>query len=91
MVIIAVIGVIPVFMGPAILSATTVSGAMVMGLAPIFIFWNRPAPRLSFWLPVLAGVALVESVNRPLVRGSKRARAQPIAARHVGANAHRGT
>lgn len=54
---ITVIGTIPVFLDPAILSATTVSGTMVLGLAPVFLFWNRTVPKLSFHLPVWGGIA----------------------------------
>lgn len=56
MILIAVIGTIPVFFNPEILSATTISGTMVMGLAPIFIFWHLKAPKLSFHLPIWFGV-----------------------------------
>jgi Na+/proline symporter len=63
MVFIVILGTIPVFLGPEILSATTVSGAMVAGLAPIFCLWRLKAPPLSFWLSVgfglLCGFALV--------------------------------
>ncbi|MFK8163019.1 MAG: sodium:solute symporter [Lewinella sp.] len=63
MVLITVLGTIPVFLGPEILSATTVSGAMVAGLAPVFCLWWLKAPPLSFWLSVgfglLCGFALV--------------------------------
>ena len=60
---ITVLGTIPVFLNPAILSATTVSGAMVAGLAPVFCLWWVKAPPLSFWLSVgfglLCGFVLV--------------------------------
>ena len=63
MVAIVVLGTIPVFLGPEILSATTVSGAMVAGLAPVFCLWWVKAPPLSFWLSVgfglLCGFTLV--------------------------------
>jgi hypothetical protein len=63
MILITILGTIPVFLGPEILSATTVSGAMVAGLAPVFCLWNVKAPPLSFWLSVgfglLCGFALV--------------------------------
>jgi len=36
MVVMAVIGVLPLFAGPSVLAATTISGSMVIGLAPIF-------------------------------------------------------
>lgn len=51
-------------LGPAIISATTISGTMVMGLAPIFLLsWIRAAGRLSFhlafWPGLLLGILLV--------------------------------
>lgn len=51
-------GTIPVFLNPEILSATTVSGTMVMGLAPVFLLWNSGAPALSFHLSVGAGIVI---------------------------------
>ena len=63
MIAITLLGTLPVFLNPAILSATTVSGAMVAGLAPVFCLWSVKAPPLSFWLSVgfglLCGFALV--------------------------------
>ena len=56
MVAITLLGTIPVFLNPAILSATTVSGAMVAGLAPVFCLWWVKAPPLSFWLSVGFGL-----------------------------------
>lgn len=56
MVMVAVIGSIPVFLGAEILAATTVSGTMVMGLAPIFVFWKLKAPKISFYLSVVNGL-----------------------------------
>ncbi|THH42088.1 SLC5/6 family protein [Neolewinella litorea] len=53
---ITVVGTIPVFLDPAILSATTVSGAMVVGLAPVFCLWWLPASRVSFFTSVGAGL-----------------------------------
>ncbi len=58
MIVVAVVGTIPIFFGADILSASTISGTMVIGLAPIFLFWNRTMPTLSFHLPVWAGVAV---------------------------------
>jgi len=58
MVILTLLGTIPVFLGPEILSATTVSGTMVLGLAPVFLFWNKKVPKLSFHLPVIAGIII---------------------------------
>lgn len=56
MIVITVAGTLPVFMNPEILSATTVSGTMVMGLAPVFLLWNKKTNGLSFHLPVWFGV-----------------------------------
>jgi Na+/proline symporter len=56
MVAIVVLGTIPVFLNPTILSATTVSGAMVAGLAPVFCLWHIKAPPLSFYLSVGFGL-----------------------------------
>lgn len=56
MVLIAALGTIPVFFDASILSATTISGTMVIGLAPVFIFWNVKAPSWSFHLPVWCGI-----------------------------------
>jgi len=56
MILLAVLGTIPVFFNANILSATTISGTMVIGLAPVFIFWNKAMPKRSFQLSVLCGV-----------------------------------
>jgi len=53
-----VLGTIPIFLGPEILSATTISGTMVIGLAPVFILWKIKAPKLSFFLSVLGGIVI---------------------------------
>lgn len=58
MVLIVVLGTIPIFFNPEILSATTVSGTMVMGLAPVFLLWKLKAPALSFQLAVWFGIAV---------------------------------
>ena len=54
--IVAVLGTVPVFFDPSILSATTISGTMVIGLAPIFLFWNKEVPKHTFTWVVLIGV-----------------------------------
>lgn len=63
MIITAIGGTVPLIFSPTILSATTISGTMVLGLAPVFIFWKIPAPRISFhlalWTGVMAGAVLV--------------------------------
>lgn len=56
MITITVLGTLPVFLNPAILSATTVSGAMVAGLAPVFCLWWMQTPPVSFWLSVGFGL-----------------------------------
>jgi hypothetical protein len=56
MILTAVGGTIPIFFSPTILSATTISGTMVLGLAPVFIFWKIPAPKISFYLAVTVGL-----------------------------------
>ncbi|MFD0795872.1 sodium:solute symporter [Maribacter chungangensis] len=56
MVVIAVLGTIPVFLDAEILSATTISGTMVIGLTPVFLFWKRKAPKISFHLSVFCGI-----------------------------------
>ena len=58
MIVLTLLGTIPVFFGPTILSATTISGTMVLGLAPVFLFWNKDFPPLSFHLAVGAGLLM---------------------------------
>lgn len=58
MVAFTIVGTLPVFAGPEILSATTISGTMVLGLAPVFLFWRRAAGPWAFHLPVVASVLL---------------------------------
>jgi Na+/proline symporter len=57
----ALLGNLPLFFGTNILQATTISGTMVLGLAPPFVFglWHRRAPvafYLSFACGLLVGV-----------------------------------
>tara|TARA_R110002049_G_scaffold73909_2_gene190886 strand:- start:272 stop:1606 length:1335 start_codon:yes stop_codon:yes gene_type:complete len=56
MIIVAVLGTLPVFLGAEILSATTISGTMVIGLTPVFIFWNVKVPNSSFYASVFCGL-----------------------------------
>ncbi|MEP2278574.1 MAG: sodium:solute symporter, partial [Maribacter sp.] len=56
MVAIAVLGTVPVFLDAEILSATTISGTMVIGLTPVFLFWKDKAPKISFHLSVFIGL-----------------------------------
>jgi Na+/proline symporter len=56
MAVIAVLGTLPVFLDAEILSATTISGTMVIGLTPIFLFWNVKVPKSSFYFSVITGL-----------------------------------
>jgi hypothetical protein len=56
MALIAVLGTLPVFLGAEILSATTISGTMVIGLTPVFLFWKMDVPKISFYLSVICGL-----------------------------------
>ena len=56
MLIVTILGTIPMFFNPAILSATTISGTMVLGLAPVFLFWKLQAPKISYFLSIIAGL-----------------------------------
>ncbi|MEL6720040.1 MAG: sodium:solute symporter, partial [Bacteroidota bacterium] len=58
MAVLTLLGTLPIFFNPEILSATTVSGTMVMGLAPVFLLWNIKAPKASFHLAVGFGMLL---------------------------------
>lgn len=53
---IAILGTLPVFLNAEILSATTISGTMVIGLTPVFIFWKLQVPKSSFYLSVICGL-----------------------------------
>ncbi|AGT44239.1 sodium:solute symporter family transporter [Treponema pedis] len=62
MVIIAVLGNLPMIMGTDILKATTISGTMIMGLAPVFLLHGIVKPtklgfHLSFWSGIILGFA----------------------------------
>ncbi|AZQ43540.1 sodium:solute symporter family transporter [Nonlabens ponticola] len=56
MVLVAVLGTIPVFLDAEILSATTISGTMVIGLTPVFLLWKMNAPKISYFLSVICGL-----------------------------------
>ena len=58
MVVLTILGTIPIFFKPEILSATTISGTMVIGLAPVFLFWNKSMPKFSFYGPVIFGLLM---------------------------------
>lgn len=58
----AIVGNLPMVFGTNILAATTISGTMVMGLAPIFLLHGFIKPtkmgfHLSFWIGIFLGVA----------------------------------
>lgn len=53
---IAVLGTIPIFLNASILSATTISGTMVIGLTPIFLLWKVKVPKISFYLSTFCGL-----------------------------------
>ncbi|MFQ5846754.1 MAG: sodium:solute symporter [Candidatus Methylomirabilales bacterium] len=59
MIAIALLGNLPLFAGASILQATTISGTMVMGLAPIFLLhFLASVPRASFHLAFWSGLGL---------------------------------
>ncbi|MHB8725622.1 MAG: SLC5/6 family protein [Casimicrobiaceae bacterium] len=67
MIVVAILGNIPMILGADILAATTISGTMVMGLAPVFLlqrFVNHsPASfHLSFWPGVALGLLLTANL-----------------------------
>ena len=64
MVAFALLGNLPMILGANILAATTISGTMVIGLAPVFVLHGIVRPtrlgfHLSFWLGIILGVAHV--------------------------------
>ena len=63
MTVFAALGNLPMLAGTDILKATTLSGTMIMGLAPVFLLqhWVRYSPwsfHLSFWPGLILGVLL---------------------------------
>lgn len=56
MIALAVLGTVPVFFAPEVLSATTISGLMVVGLGPVFLLWSMNVPKWAFTLSVGAGL-----------------------------------
>ena len=68
MIVFALLGNIPMIAGTDILKATTISGTMVMGLAPIFLLAPlvRHSPwsfHLAFWPGILLGVLLATGMR----------------------------
>ncbi|RXG31709.1 Sodium:solute symporter family protein [Leeuwenhoekiella marinoflava DSM 3653] len=68
--VLVVLGTIPIFLDAEILSATTISGTMVIGLTPIFFFWKLPAPKISFYLSIFCGIAFGFLLIFDLIPGS---------------------
>lgn len=66
MIAVAILGSLPLFLTDEIIKATTVSGTMAIGLAPIFLFWKLDAPKISFHISlffgVLAGIILTMGI-----------------------------
>jgi len=67
MISLAVLGNLPMLAGTDILKATTVSGTMVMGLAPVFLLhwlvrYSAWSFHLAFWPGLLLGVALASGL-----------------------------
>jgi Na+/proline symporter len=58
MIALAFLGTIPIFLDPEILTATTISGTMVIGFTPVFLLWKLKVPKVSFFLSLLAGIAV---------------------------------
>lgn len=56
MVVIAVLGTLPIFMDAEILSATTISGTMVIGLTPVFVLWKKKVSTANYYLSVIGGL-----------------------------------
>ena len=63
--VLAILGTIPVFLGPEILSATTISGLMVVGLAPVFLLWRMDVPAWSFHAAV--GIGLFVGIHYAII------------------------
>ena len=64
MVLFALVGNVPMLFGTDILKATTISGTMIIGLAPVFMLHGFIKPtklgfHLSFWTGIVLGVLLV--------------------------------
>lgn len=70
MVVFALVGNLPMLAGTDILLATTISGTMVIGLAPVFLFsrWVEHSPlsfHLAFWSGMTLGVLLAAGMIPP--------------------------
>ncbi len=61
MVIFGIVGNLPMIMGASIITATTISGTMIMGLGPVFLLHGVVKPTttgfmLSFWIGMILGI-----------------------------------
>ena len=61
MIVFGIVGNLPMVMGATLISATTISGTMIMGLGPIFLAhgWVKPTKvgfMLAFWIGMVLGV-----------------------------------
>lgn len=61
MIIFGIVGNLPMIMGASIITATTISGTMIMGLGPIFLMHGVVKPTkigfmLSFWIGMILGI-----------------------------------
>ena len=63
MIIFGIVGNLPMIMGASIITATTISGTMIMGLGPIFLLHGRKGIKptvlgfmLSFWIGMVLGI-----------------------------------
>lgn len=61
MVIFAVVGNLPMIMGASLITATTISGTMIMGLGPVFLLHGVVRPtkvgfHLAFWIGMILGI-----------------------------------
>lgn len=61
MIIFGIVGNLPMIMGASIITATTISGTMIMGLGPIFLMHGVVKPTrvgfmLSFWIGMVLGI-----------------------------------
>lgn len=61
MIIFGIVGNLPMIMGASIITATTISGTMIMGLGPIFLMHGVVKPTnagfmLAFWIGMILGI-----------------------------------
>ena len=61
MIVFGIVGNLPMIMGADIITATTISGTMIMGLGPIFLLHGVVKPtkvgfQLAFWVGMVLGI-----------------------------------